>query len=73
MTNSEFKCFKAFVENADRNDPIWWCGFQWLALTDRQCSNISKVLEQKRFIRNVSDPRGRMAHLLPSGLTLAKV
>ena len=71
MTQQEFKSFSRTVTNAGANDPIWWAGYYWINLTVRQVQKIDVVLRSKGFIDTVMDARGRQAHLLPSGLTLA--
>ncbi|MBQ1791664.1 MAG: hypothetical protein II008_15925 [Oscillospiraceae bacterium] len=71
MTAKTFKAFSQIVENAEVNDPIWWEGYFWLELTTRQAEKIGMTLREKAFIGDVTDIKGRKAHLLPSGLTLA--
>ena len=71
MTQQQFKTFSKIIEVAGENDPIWWQGYFWLDLTPRQAGKIDHILRSKGFVNTVTDIKGRKAHLLPSGLTLA--
>ena len=71
MTQQQFKTFSRIVEEAGANDVIWWQGYYWIDLTARQAERIDRVLRSKGFIDTVTDVKGRKAHLLPSGMTLA--
>lgn len=71
MTTKQFKVFKQYVEEANETSAIWWAGYYWIDLTTRQVEIINKVLENKAFIKQVVDCKGRTANELPSGLTIA--
>lgn len=71
MTKQEFSTFSRLVEKADANDFIWWQGYYWIDLTPRQAGKIDLILRGKGFVDTVTDIKGRKAHRLPSGLTLA--
>ena len=71
MTQQQFKAFSRIVEGAGANDMIWWQGYYWIDLTARQAGQIDRILRGKGFVNTVTDARGRKAHELPSGLTLA--
>lgn len=71
MTQQQFKMFSKIIEGADVNDPIWWQGYYWIDLTPRQAGKVDMILRGKGFVGTVTDIKGRKAHILPSGLTLA--
>ena len=71
MTQQQFKNFSRIVEEAEANDVIWWQGYYWINLTERQAQKMDTILRSKGFINTVTDNMGRKAHLFPSGMTLA--
>ena len=71
MTRNQFNVFSTIVAKAGSNDAIWWQGYYWINLTARQAKEIDTILRGKGFVDTVMDVKGRKAHLLPSGLTLA--
>ena len=71
MTRNQFNVFSKIVTAAGANDVVWWQGYYWIDLTARQAKEIDTILRGKGFVDTVTDFKGRKAHLLPSGLTLA--
>lgn len=73
MRNEQFKQFLETVKDADKYDPIWYAGYLWIDLTEKQIdkvisiSSIGKVCYKKSignllFARNVLET--------PSGMKL---
>lgn len=77
MTNSEFKCLYNSVEKANnRNDYIWWCGWAFTGMTERQHKKISDLLVTKGFIdQTMRTGVGGVTfwHRLPSGIEVRRV
>lgn len=77
MTNQEFKWLYNSVEKANsRFDDIWWCGFAFIGMTERQHKKISDLLQTKGFIEQTkrSGARGvTFWHRLPSGIEVRRV
>lgn len=71
MRVSEYKRFKERVQNAKKEDSVWWAGYAWMTLSELQHEDIVKVLESKGELENVTDSFGRKAIRLPSGLEVA--
>lgn len=44
MKRSEFLRFKETVMVATKDDPVWWAGYLWLNLTNRQIAAIRSIL-----------------------------
>lgn len=68
MKVQDFKLFKERVAEADRNDIIWWCGSQFMNLTNKQAKIIISVLKQNPVCK-VTECGVR----IPSGLELYEV
>ena len=47
MTNKDFKLFKEIVSEVDDKHPIWWQGWAWLDLTDKQCEIVYNILKSR--------------------------
>lgn len=74
MKNSEYKIFKHIVINANDQSEIWWCGADWMDLTDKQLQDIKAVLNYKRsdgVITIETDAKGDW-YMMPSGLKIKK-
>lgn len=77
MTNQEFKYLYNSVEKANnRNDDIWWCGWAFIGMTERQHKKISDLLKTKGFIdQTMRSGAGGVTfwHRLPSGIEVRRV
>ena len=63
MTNKQMKFFKEQLIAADADSPIWYAGYAFLGLTERQCGEVYKILEAKGFEKKEDG-----TILMPSGL-----
>ena len=71
MKRSEYKVFKQMVNDADVNNSIWWCGYYWIDLTDKQLSDIAStegVIKNSMITIDLKEHETR--YTLPSGITL---
>lgn len=68
MTRSEYKTFKSAVAMADAEHTIWWAGYYWINLSEKQGKDITEVLEAKPFIKADKAVNGKDILVLPSGL-----
>ena len=68
MTTARFKEFKNYVAEADNNDPIWWAGYEWINLTEKQGKQMADLLVEKGMGRFDAD--GNHYAEMPSGLRL---
>lgn len=67
MTLQQFKNFRSYLIDADKQDDVWWAGYAFLALTEKQCKEVYKILEAKGF-----DKKEDGTILMPSGLGIRK-
>ena len=61
MKNSEFKKFRGAVGMAAASDPVWYAGYLWLRLTEKQCNEIASIMVAmgcKKENGNVYAPNG---------------
>lgn len=72
MKRDLFKRFKETVKQADANDPIWYMGYLWLDLTDKQAETLAyEVLSTHPHIEVTIDlHEGVYRYRLPNGLVL---
>ena len=70
MKNNEYRVFKNMVAMADVEDEIWWAGYYWIDLTEKQGRDIIDLLETKSFIKPAKTPTGKDALQMPSGLMI---
>lgn len=63
MTKGQFKSFREIVEMANERNDIWWAGYLWLDLTERQAEEMRKLLKVHPSI--VKDGEKLM---MPSGM-----
>lgn len=68
MKRSDFVRFRDIVTDANNQDPIWSAGYLWLNLTERQFSEIYKILEKKGFRKDEDN-----TIYLPTGLGIKEV
>lgn len=68
MTTKDFKAFKEVITEADKKDPIWWAGYHWINLTQKQGATAYAILEARGFEKNEND-----YVVLPSGLAFKPV
>lgn len=70
MKRNEFVRFRETITNADAEHPIWYMGFLWLNLTEKQLHEIVAICSQhsacKRKVLN-----GRDCIVTPSGLGMS--
>ena len=73
MKRDLFKRFKETVKQADASDPIWYMGYLWLDLTDRQAETLAyEVLSVHPNIEVTIDlTDGTHKYRLPNGLVLS--
>lgn len=69
MRRDCFNGFKAVVETADASHDIWWQGYLWLDLTEKQMATICQILATKQEIVQCERPDGKL-YRLPSGITI---
>lgn len=72
MKRDLFKRFKETVKQADASDPIWYMGYLWLDLTEKQVDSIAKdVLSVHKDVSVEIDLRDSVVrYTLPNGLVL---
>ena len=69
MKQSTFKNFIAAVKESKSNDPVWYAGYLWLNLTERQVKKTIDAL----IIRGdcpVEKRNGKYCIVIPSGIAL---
>lgn len=69
MTNDRFKAFESKMWTADKNDGVWWDGYNFLDLTRKQSNRVCSILRARGF-ETVED--GEII-LMPSGLGIREV
>jgi hypothetical protein len=67
MKNNRYKSFRNYIVTASKQDQIWWDGFYFLDLTERQFNEIRDICISKGF--EIKED----TVLLPSGIGLKKV
>ena len=65
MKTGDFKRFIKQVQEANQYSPIWWAGFLWLDMTEKQSDEMIKLLRVHPSIERNTD-----SFKLPSGLEL---
>lgn len=72
MKRDLFKRFKETVKQADASDPIWYMGYLWLDLTDKQFKDLAYcVLSVHNDVEVTIDlHEGVYKYRLPNGLVL---
>ena len=45
MRNRDFTSLCEYVKNADKNDPIWYAGYLWIDLTEKQIDKIVGIIK----------------------------
>lgn len=72
MKRDLFKRFKETVKQADASDPIWYMGYLWLDLTNKQFKDLAySVLSVHKDIEVIIDlHEGVYKYRLPNGLVL---
>ena len=63
MRAKEFKAFEQVITTAEKNDAIWWAGYLWIELTEKQFASVYKILNARGFEHNEDG-----CVMLPSGL-----
>lgn len=66
MKVKEFKMFMERVQEANEHDPIWWAGYLWINLTDRQGKQMIDLLKVHPSVIRTGDNSYR----IPSGFEL---
>ncbi len=69
MKRSEYKIFKNIVSKANRNSDVWWCGCDFLDLTNAQAQEIA-LIASKHFGVTYNTRMQRNEVLLPSGISI---
>lgn len=71
MKRAEFNGFYEAVKTAGNNDPVWWAGYLWIDLTEKQSEKIMTALSVNTAVEITLDLRtGVTSYRLPSGMTL---
>ena len=65
MKANDYSGFRKIVAFADADNPIWYAGWLWLSLNNRQCKDIKTVLKYNPCIVEENN-----VLRMPSGLTL---
>lgn len=73
MRNRDFNSLCEYVKNADKNDAIWYAGYLWIDLTEKQIDKIIRIVDSgsacfKRTIHSVILDRDVL--VTPSGMEL---
>lgn len=63
MNAREYKNFKAQVTEAKADDWVWWEGYLWISLTERQQRGIAEALQANETVTDL----GNNKYKLPSG------
>lgn len=73
MKRDLFKRFKETVKQADASDPIWYMGYLWLDLTDKQFKDLAySVLSTHKDVEVTIDIReSKYKYRFPNGLVLS--
>lgn len=71
MKNSTFKLFKETIAKADTTDPIWYCGYLWIDLTQKQAIEIVSILEKRHFPMRWNERMNWTEIVIPSGMGIA--
>lgn len=50
MKANQFKVFHEAVATANKNSDVWYAGYLWLDLTDKQADKISNILWSKNCV-----------------------
>ena len=66
MKRNDFKAFKAQVEEANEHSPIWWAGFLWINMTDKQGAEMVELLKVHPSVIRT----GNNTYRTPSGFEL---
>lgn len=53
MKRVDFGKFKEVISTARNNDPIWWAGYLWINLTEKQSNEVIEILTS-RGVQNFS-------------------
>ena len=73
MTNRKFKTMKDVLTTAGSHDPVWWAGYLFLELTDKQIDILTDLFASGvNPAVKMCERNGRYGALLPSGLFLFK-
>lgn len=49
MKRSDFGKFKEVISTAKSDDPIWWAGYLWINLTEKQSNEVIEILTSRGF------------------------
>lgn len=68
MKTAQFKNFYNAVMRADENHPVWWMGYLWLDLTEKQAKKICQSLAINPHVKvTVNLREGQTEYKMPSG------
>lgn len=62
MKRADFGKFKEVISTARNNDPIWWAGYLWINLTEKQSNEVIEILTSRGFRTSANEI------VIPSGL-----
>lgn len=63
MKTKDFNAFKEVISYADEKHPIWWAGYLWIDLTEKQGTKAYSILKERGFEQTAT---GHV--MLPSGM-----
>lgn len=67
MRTGDFNRFMEYLVDADVKDPVWWAGYMWIDLTERQIKRVTELLKAKEF----EQENGYV--ILPSGIGIKEL
>lgn len=68
MKRTQFERFKSAILTAPKDDPIWWCGYLFIDLTEKQFATTKALLYSRADDFEITDEQ----ITLPSGLGLRR-
>lgn len=73
MRKSDFSYFIEEVKNADEHNPIWYAGYLWIDLTEKQIDKVISIIKNGKTCREVTTGNAifqRDVVKTPSGMKL---
>ena len=68
MKTCDFRRFIKQVQEANQYSPVWWAGYLWLDLTEKQSDEMTRLLRVHPSVERCAD-----SFRLPSGLELKRI
>lgn len=73
MKQEKYKLFKEAISTAGAKDPVWWAGYLWIDLTEKQGREVFKILGNRRdnVCKTIISLRNSRIEIeIPSGIRL---